>query len=163
VAREIERKFLVRDASAIAGHSGIEIRQGYLSVEPERTVRVRLAGPRAFVTIKGLTSESGASRAEYEYEIPPAEAVELLERLAIQPVIEKTRYRLTVDGRTWEVDVFKGRNEGLAVAEVELASEDEVVVAPDWAGDEITGDPRYYNASLVRRPYRDWPRRKGGE
>jgi adenylate cyclase len=158
VGREIERKFLVRDLSAIAGHCGIEIRQGYLSVDPERTVRVRIAGGRASVTIKGRSSASGASRAEYEYEIPPAEAAELLERLAIQPVIEKARYRLKVAGRTWEVDVFAGANEGLAVAEVELPSEDEVVAVPAWAGEEVTGDPRYYNASLAIRPYRDWPR-----
>jgi adenylate cyclase len=157
VGREIERKFLVRDLSALSGRTGIEIRQGYLSVDPERTVRVRMAGPRAFVTIKGLTSKSGVSRAEYEYEIPPAEAAELLERLALRPLIEKTRYRLTVAGRTWEVDVFAGANEGLAVAEVELPSEDEVLDLPDWAGDEVTGDARYYNASLVGRPYRDWP------
>jgi adenylate cyclase len=155
---EIERKFLVRDLSAVSGLTGIRMRQGYLSVDPERTVRVRLAGPRAYVTIKGAPSESGASRAEYEYEVPSGDADELLDRLALRPLIVKTRYRVSVGRLVWEIDVFSGENEGLVVAEVELPSEVTAVVLPDWVGEEVTGDDRYYNASLVSHPYREWGR-----
>lgn len=153
---EIERKFLVRDGSVVANLPGTAMRQGYLSVDPERTVRVRVTGRRAFVTIKGAPSDSGASRAEYEYEIPVPEADELLDRLALRPLIEKTRYRMAAGRLVWEIDVFSGDNEGLVVAEVELPSEATAVALPDWIGEEVTGDPRYYNASLVSRPYRDW-------
>jgi adenylate cyclase len=155
---EIERKFLVRDLSAVSGLTGTRMRQGYLSVDPERTVRVRLAGPRAYVTIKGAPSDSGASRAEYEYEVPAGDAEELLDRLALRPLIEKTRYRVSAGKLVWEIDVFTGENEGLVVAEVELPSEVTAVVLPDWVGEEVTGDDRYYNASLVSHPYRDWDR-----
>jgi adenylate cyclase len=155
---EIERKFLVRDLSAVSGLTGIRMRQGYLSVDPERTVRVRLAGPRAYMAIKGAPSSSGASRAEYEYEVPACDAEELLDRLALRPLIEKTRYRVCVGRLVWEIDVFTGENEGLIVAEVELPSEVTAVVLPDWVGEEVTGDDRYYNASLVSHPYRDWDR-----
>lgn len=153
---EIERKFLVSDVSVVASMAGTVMRQGYLSVDPERTVRVRVSGRRAFVTIKGAPSESGASRAEYEYEIPVLEAEELLDRLALRPLIEKTRYRVSVGRLVWEIDVFTGENDGLVVAEVELPSEATAVALPDWIGEEVTGDARYYNASLVSRPYRDW-------
>jgi adenylate cyclase len=153
---EIERKFLVADPSVVAGLNGTPMRQGYLSLDPGRTVRVRLAGARGYVTIKGAASESGASRAEYEYEIPAAEAVELLDRLALRPLIEKIRYRVADGGLVWEIDVFSGDNAGLIVAEVELPSEAAAVALPEWLGREVTGDPRYYNASLVGRPYRDW-------
>jgi len=137
--------------------SGVRIRQGYLSVDPERSVRVRVAGPRAFLTVKGIGSESGASRAEFEYEIPLADAEELLDGLALRPQIDKTRYRVVVASLAWEIDVFAGENEGLVVAEVELPSETTAVVAPDWIGREVTGDVRYYNAHLVSDPYRGWP------
>jgi adenylate cyclase len=153
---EIERKFLVGDRSVVASLAGTAMRQGYLSVDPERTVRVRVSGVRAFVTIKGVSSDSGASRAEYEYEIPVPEAEELLDRLALRPLIEKTRYRVTAGRLVWEIDVFTGENDGLVVAEVELPSEATAVVLPDWIGEEVTGDARYYNASLVSHPYRDW-------
>ena len=153
---EIERKFLVSDRSVVVGLAGTEMRQGYLSVDPERTTRVRIAGRRAFVTIKGVPSDSGASRAEYEYEIPVGDAAEMLDRLALRPLVEKTRYRLPVGRLTWEIDVFEGDNEGLVVAEIELPTEAMGVVLPDWIGDEVTGDPRYYNASLVGHPYREW-------
>ena len=153
---EIERKFLVRDRSVVANLVGTEMRQGYLSVDPERTVRVRVAGLRGFVTIKGAGSESGASRAEYEYEIPAPDAEELLDRLALRPLIEKTRYRVAAGDLVWEIDVFRGDNDGLVVAEIELPSETTEVALPGWVGEEVTGDPRYYNASLVSRPYRDW-------
>jgi len=153
---EIERKFLVGDRSVVTSLTGTAMRQGYLSIDPERTVRVRVAGLRAFVTIKGAASESGASRAEYEYEIPVPDAEEMLDRLALRPLVEKIRYRLTAGRLVWEIDIFSGANNGLAVAEVELPSEATAVALPDWIGEEVTGDTRYYNASLVSRPYREW-------
>jgi CYTH domain-containing protein len=155
---EIERKFLVGDPSVVANLPGTIMRQGYLSIDPERTVRVRVAGRRAFLTIKGSASESGASRAEYEYEIPVPDAEELLDRLALRPLVEKTRYRLAAGRLVWEIDIFSGENDGLAVAEVELPSEATAVALPDWIGEEVTGDVRYYNASLVSHPYKEWDR-----
>jgi adenylate cyclase len=146
---EIERKFLVTDPSVVDGLSGSIIRQGYLSRDPERTVRVRRKGARGVITIKGASS--GASRSEWEYEIPPDDADALL-ALCEGPVLDKTRYEIEVAGRTWEVDVFAGANEGLVMAEVELDSEDAVVQLPSWAGLEVTDDARYYNANLSRHP-----------
>ena len=157
MGREIERKFLVRDTSVLEGVSGIEIRQGYLSIDPERSVRVRRAGELAFVTIKGMTNASGTSRSEFEYPIPPEDADVLLDELARRPLIEKTRYRVEAGGRVWEVDVFGGVNAGLVVAEVELPGENTRFAVPSWADAEVTGDPRYYNVNLVEHPYRDWP------
>ena len=154
---EIERKFLVRDVTVLLGAAGTTMRQGYLSTDPDRTVRVRLAGTRGFITIKGAASADGKSRAEYEFEIPAADAGELLDRLALRPLIEKTRYRISHDGATWEVDVFSGANEGLVVAEIEVPSAATPVALPPWVGGEVTGDARYYNASLVGRPYSEWP------
>jgi adenylate cyclase len=156
VGREIERKFLVRDMSVVAGIPGVAFRQGYLSTEPERAVRVRRAGEGAFVTIKGISGPSGASRAEFEYPIPAEDADIMLDELALRPLIEKTRYRVEAGGRIWEIDVFAGANEGLVVAELELPAEDAAVVVPAWAGAEVTGDARYFNANLVAHPYRDW-------
>ena len=153
---EIERKYLVRDVSVVAGLSGTRLRQGYLSVDPERSVRVRVSGRLAFLTVKGITSEGGARRAEFEYEIPLPDAEELLDSLALRPQIDKTRYRVEAGGFTWEIDVFAGENEGLVVAEVELPSETTAVIAPDWIGEEVTGDGRYYNVNLVSHPYKEW-------
>jgi adenylate cyclase len=150
---EIERKFLVRDVTVVAGAEGIPYRQGYLSTVPERTVRVRLAGPRAFLTVKGITV--GDTRSEFEYEIPVADAMALL-RMCERPLVEKTRYRVEHAGLTWEVDIFEGDNAGLIVAEVELPASDTPVELPDWIGEEVTGDPRYYNANLVARPFTTW-------
>ncbi len=150
---EIERKFLVRDASVLDGDQGIPYRQGYLSTDVDRTVRIRRAGQHAYVTIKGRSH--GATRAEFEYEIPLDDADALL-ALCLPPVIEKVRHRVDHAGLVWEVDVFGGANDGLVVAEVELPSEDTVVDLPSWVGDEVTGDPRYYNANLIAHPFRDW-------
>lgn len=152
---EIERKFLVaacnwRDAAV----SRTELRQGFLSTEPERTVRVRLTDGSAELTIKGITVD--AQRAEYEYSIPPADAAEMLDGLCQPGLIEKTRYRVPHAGHIWEVDVFQGTNAGLIIAEIELASADEAFELPDWIGEEVTGDPRYYNASLTQHPYSEW-------
>jgi adenylate cyclase len=150
---EIERKFLVRDLHALAGMDGIAYRQGYLSTEADRTVRVRRAGAHAFITVKGRSH--GATRAEFEYEIPVADADAML-GLCIPPIIEKVRHRIEHSGRVWEVDVFGGVNEGLVVAEVELPSADAEVALPPWVGDEVTDDPRYFNANLIAHPFRDW-------
>jgi CYTH domain-containing protein len=153
VGIEIERKFLVPDRAFLEGLPGVAYRQGYLCRDPERTVRVRLAGGQASLTIKGRTH--GASRAEFEYAIPSEDVGSLL-ALCDAPLIEKTRYRVDHAGLTWEVDLFHGDNEGLVVAEVELRSADQRVDIPGWAGDEVTSDPRYFNANLVAHPYRSW-------
>jgi len=154
MGEEIERKFLVigdgwRDAA-----EGTAYRQGFLSTEPERTVRVRLAGSRGSITIK--SKNIGARREEFEYEIPESDAQRMLDILCKRPLIEKVRYTLPVGRHIWEIDVFEGDNAGLVVAEIELDSEDEAFDKPDWAGNEVTGDPRYFNSNLVAKPYRAW-------
>jgi adenylate cyclase len=154
MAKEIERKFLVIGDGWRGGAPGTAMRQGYISSQKEHTVRVRLAGDRAFLTLKGVSK--GATRDEFEYEIPVADAAAMLSRLCQGPLVEKTRYRVPIEGLIWEVDVFEGDNEGLVVAEVELEREDQVVVVPPWAGAEVTQDARYYNANLAVRPFRTW-------
>ena len=151
---EIERKFLVRDRSVIEGSVGLPYRQGYLSTDPERTVRVRRAGDRGYVTVKGRSR--GPARAEFEYAIPAADADAMLDTLALRPIVEKTRHVVEAGGRRWEIDVFGGVNEGLVVAEVELDSADATLEIPAWAGAEVTDDPRYFNANLVAHPYSEW-------
>lgn len=161
MAQEIERKFLVRgDFKAEAFGAG-RIKQGYLSRIPERTVRVRIRGERGFITVKGGTNASGAARFEWEKEIPVDDAEALL-RLAEPGMIDKTRYLIrNTDGRhVWEVDEFHGDNDGLVVAEIELGDEDEPFDRPDWLGEEVTGDPRYYNSMLARNPYKNWKQHK---
>lgn len=153
MAVETERKFLVRETAFLAGSGGVALRQGYLSLDPERTVRVRVAGDEAFLTIKGRAV--GASRLEFEYAIPIDDA-EILLGLSEGALVEKVRHHVEHGGRTWDVDVFGGRNDGLVLAEVELATADELVVLPSWVGPEVTGETRFYNASLARRPYREW-------
>ena len=152
--QEIERKFLVGNDSWRPGASGTRFRQGYLSTDPERTVRVRLEGDRGVLTIKGPSR--GISRAEFEYPIPAAEAATLLDTLCLQPLIEKTRYRVEHGGHLWEIDEFAGDNAGLVLAEVELSSEDEQVALPPWVGMEVSNDPRYFNANLARHPFSRW-------
>lgn len=154
MAKEIERKFLVRDASWRAGAAGVAYRQGYLALEPRCTVRVRTGGGRAWLTVKGRAV--GITRDEYEYEIPAAEADDMLGALCAGAVIEKTRYRVTHAGLTWEVDEFHGANAGLVVAEVELDDEEARVEVPPWAGAEVTHDRRYTNAALAQHPYSRW-------
>jgi adenylate cyclase len=155
VATEIERKYLVNTDRWVAEPSqGRRYRQGYICAEYDRVVRVRTVGDEGFVTIKGATQ--GIARLEFEYAIPVGDAREMLERLCAWPLIEKTRYRVPVAGRTWDVDVFEGENAGLVVAEVELPSADAEVVLPAWAGAEVSADPRYHNANLARRPYSAW-------
>ncbi|MCL1979684.1 MAG: CYTH domain-containing protein [Proteobacteria bacterium] len=155
MGREIERKFLLAGDHWRGLVEGITYRQGYLCADRERTVRVRLAGDRGFLTIKGPTA--GAGRDEYEYEIPAAEARAMLDTLCPQPQIEKKRYTIAHQGHLWEVDEFFGANQGLVLAEIELAAENEPFTRPDWLGREVTAEVRYANAMLCRRPYCDWP------
>lgn len=149
---EIERKFLVR-GSGWQTDAPQRIVQGYLNRDKARTVRVRIAGAEAFLTIKGVTT--GATRAEFEYPIPLADAEALL-ALCDGPLIDKLRHRVAHGGLLWEIDQFLGDNAGLVVAEVELASEDQAVALPPWAADEVTGDSRYYNSSLATQPFCQW-------
>jgi CYTH domain-containing protein len=151
---EIERKFLVAgDAWRLLGEP-VLLRQGYLSTDPARTVRVRVEGGQGVLTIKG--KNSGATRGEWEYPIPLEDAAELLDTLCNGPLVEKFRTRVTVGNHVWEVDEFLGANKGLLVAEIELAAEDELFLLPDWIGAEVTGDARYYNSSLIKQPYSQW-------
>lgn len=151
---EIERKFLVAD-DGWRGQacSATRFSQGYLSRDPARTVRVRIAGEQAFLTIKGATT--GATRAEFEYAVPLADAQQLL-AMSDGPVVDKVRHLCVVDGMTWEVDEFLGANAGLVVAEIELQSEDQPFTRPGWLGGEVTGDVRYVNANLAVRPFTRW-------
>jgi adenylate cyclase len=151
---EIERKYLVRNDGWRRPGNGIRYRQGYLSTDPGRNVRVRAGAGKGFITIKGLTVN--AARPEYEYPIPVEDAEELLDTLCLKPIIEKTRYTVEHAGLLWEIDVFEGENAGLVIAEVELAGADQRIVLPDWVGQEVTDDPRYYNASLISHPFTTW-------
>ncbi|MFT7724346.1 MAG: CYTH domain-containing protein [Roseateles sp.] len=153
---EIERKFLVRgDGWRQPAEAQTRFSQGYLSRDPARTVRVRVAGERAFLTIKGATT--GATRAEFEYAVPLADARQLL-ALCDGPVVEKIRHRCVAGGGlAWEIDEFLGANAGLVVAEIELASEDQPFARPAWLGEEVTGDARYVNANLAAHPFTGWP------
>jgi CYTH domain-containing protein len=154
MSREIERKYLVvGDAWRFLG-TATEIRQGYLSTVKERTVRVRVVGDAAYLTIKGITR--GATRAEFEYPIPVSDADEMLDELCERPLIEKTRHVVVSAGMVWEIDEFAGVNDGLTIAEVELEHEDQPFEIPDWVGDEVTADPRYFNANLIARPFSQW-------
>jgi len=154
MAIEIERKFLVRDDTWRGLGEGDHYRQGYLSTVPERTVRVRAAAGKGYLTIKGKTVN--ATRAEYEYVIPLQDADAMLDELCERPLIEKTRYRIDHQGLVWEVDEFEGENAGLVIAEVELAGADQAIRLPDWIGEEVTDDARYYNASLIANPFTTW-------
>lgn len=155
MSQEIERKFLVVGDFKQFAKKSVRITQGYLNSAPERTVRVRLKGEKGYMTIKGLSSESGLSRFEWEKEIPMTEAQELL-KICEPGVIDKTRYLIDVGSHTFEVDEFYGENEGLVIAEIELSSEDEHFVKPEWLGEEVTGDIRYYNSMLMKNPYKRW-------
>ncbi len=153
---EIERKYLVTSlAFKDEAHIHNEIAQGYLTSNPERTVRIRIKGAKGYITIKGVGNESGTSRMEWEKEIPVDEAKSLLQ-LCEKGVIEKTRYEVKSGHHTIEIDVFHGDNDGLIMAEIELQNEDEAIKKPNWLGTEVTGDKRYYNAYLSLHPYKNW-------
>lgn len=155
---EIERKFLVAGSGWRQGAEATEIRQGYLSLRPHHTVRVRVAGGRAWITIKGLPE--GARRAEFEYEIPLLDGRAMLQELCERPLVEKTRYRVRHGARLWEIDEFGGANAGLCIAEIEIEDEREELDLPAWVGAEVTDEPRYANANLVRAPFCTWPERR---
>lgn len=152
---EIERKFLLKKAAWTALKptlKAVVIKQGYLNTDPDRNVRVRIFGTKGYLTVKGRTVS--ASRLEFEYEIPLADAQQLL-ALCHRPIIEKQRYTIQLD-LEWVIDEFEGENEGLVVAEIELESEEQVFELPDWAAAEVTTDARYYNSNLVKHPYKNW-------
>jgi len=152
MAIEIERKFLAQ-GDAWRGAPAVYFCQGYLNRSKERTVRIRVAGEQGFLTIKGATS--GASRVEFEYDIPIADAKQML-ALCDGPLIEKYRRKISYEGMVWEVDEFLGDNQGLVVAEIELESESQTFAKPDWVGDEVTQDARYYNSNLSLQPFNTW-------
>ena len=154
MGKEIERKFLVEGDEWRGESKGTRIRQGYLVTELERSVRVRVRGETGTLTVKG--ESRGAVRAEYEYAIPKDDAEAMIDDLCLRPLIEKTRHVVAHGGQVWEIDVFEGDNAGLVVAELELDDEDESFERPPWLGDEVTDDPRYYNANLVENPFRTW-------
>jgi len=155
MAQEIERKFLVKGDYKQLSTKATRITQGYLSTVPERTVRVRIKGEQGYITIKGIGSASGASRYEWEKEISVAEVIELL-KICEPGVIDKTRYHVKAGIHTFEVDEFYGDNEGLTIAEVELTSEDESFEKPEWLGEEVTKDVKYFNAMLMKNPFKNW-------
>jgi len=156
MGKEIEHKYLVRREAWRPSRFGVLYRQGYLSSVKERVVRVRIAGEKAFMTIKGPAT--GVSRPEFEYEIPVADAIIMLDQLCEKPLIEKTRYREEFDGHLWEIDDFHGDNDGLLLAEIEVASDTETFSVPPWVGAEVSDDPKYFNSNLGLNPYKKWKR-----
>lgn len=163
MAKEIERKFLVirdRWQAFVTSESpeGTPYCQGYIATAtPGQSVRVRIAGACGFLTIKGpVQGAQGLTRSEFEYPIPVGDAQEMLETLCDRPFISKIRYTFSCGDNVWEVDEFQEENKGLMVAEVELASEEQCFERPEWLGEEVSGDARYYNSSLVQRPYATW-------
>ncbi len=155
MAQEIERKFLVKGEFKHLVNKSVRIVQGYLCSVPERTVRVRIKGDKGYITVKALGNSSGISRYEWEKEIPVGDAEELL-KICEPGVIDKVRHLIKSGEHIYEVDLFNGENEGLTLAEIELSAEDEHFEKPEWLGEEVTGDLRYYNAMLVKKPYGKW-------
>ena len=153
MGKEIERKFLVRSDEWRSLAEPTRYRQGYLSSVKERVVRVRTIGDQGFLTIKGITQD--VSRLEFEYDVPLDDAVSMLE-LCEKPIIEKDRSKILLGGLVWEVDEFFGDNAGLIVAEVELEDADQAFGKPAWVGEEVSGDPRYFNSNLIQNPYTSW-------
>ena len=151
---EIERKFLVVGDGWREGAVGTSYRQGYIRTQGQATVRVRVAGQTGYLTLKGPTE--GLSRLEFEYEIPVTDADQLLKSLCDRPLIEKTRYRIDHQGLLWEIDEFKGDNQGLILAEVELETPDQVINPPPWIGQDVSHDSRYFNAYLAQSPFSSW-------
>lgn len=151
---EIERKFLIDRQRWPEPKTGEHIQQAYLSSQKERVIRLRIAGEVAHLTVKGITT--GATRLEFEYEIPVSDARQMISEICEQPVLEKVRYRIPAGRHVWEVDEFLGANEGLLVAEIELEDEAEEFEKPDWIAAEVTDDPRYFNSNLLSHPYSKW-------
>ena len=155
MATEIERKFLVKGPYKNLSSNQLYIMQGYISSQPDRSVRIRTKGDKGYITIKGKANSSGISRYEWEKEIPVEEAEDLFQ-LCEPGIIEKIRYEIKVGNHTFEVDEFFGDNQGLIVAEIELRNELEDFIRPEWLGEEVTGDSRYYNSSLLKKPFKKW-------
>ena len=155
MAQEIERKFLVKGEYQSLATQSHRITQGYISSHPERNVRIRIKEDKGFLTIKGKGNESGTTRFEWEKEISLAEAKELM-TLCEPGVIDKTRFLIPIGPHIFEVDEFYGENDGLTMAEIELSSEDETFQKPEWLGDEVTGDIKYYNSQLMKNPFTKW-------
>lgn len=156
MALEIERKFLVKSSAwRERAESPVLMRQGYLSTDSRCSIRVRIAGDRAWLNLKA--KRSGMTRLEFEYPIPRDEAEQILAELCEGAPIEKYRYELAHEGHVWEIDEFLGANAGLIVAEIELTSEQETFERPSWLGEEVTHDERYYNFNLAQRPFTSWP------
>ncbi|MCX7921495.1 MAG: CYTH domain-containing protein [Clostridia bacterium] len=154
MGREIERKFLVKDKSFKQLATGSLYRQGYLNSDFHRVVRVRVNDNRGFITVKGKAT--GATRTEYEYEIPLNDANDMLNNLCEKPIIEKQRYKYEYLGFIWEIDEFYGENEGLVLAEIELEDENIDFPKPHWVEKEVTHDFRYTSSSLIKEPYKNW-------
>lgn len=155
MSTEIERKFLLKnDSWKSEADAGKEYSQGYIVGSDQASVRVRIEGEQAFINIKSATI--GITRLEYEYEVPLNEAYEMLDSLCEKPLISKTRYLVKVQSHTWEIDVFKGDNAGLVVAEIELSDVNESFIKPSWIGEEVSDDARYYNVCLIKHPFKDW-------
>jgi adenylate cyclase len=155
MAQEIERKFLVSGDFHPFVTKSIHIVQGYLSSLPERTIRVRITDHSGFLTIKGKVNDSGTSRFEWEKEITLDEAIELL-KLCEPDVIDKVRHLVKAGSHTYEIDVFLGNNIGLVIAEIELEHENDSFEKPEWLGEEVTGNPKYYNSMLIKNPFSLW-------
>lgn len=156
MGKEIERKFLVKNETfKVDSVKEIKITQGFLSTVAERTVRIRIKGKQGFITVKGIGNDSGVSRFEWEKEIDIQDARELL-RICEPGIIEKTRFHVKSGVHTFEVDEFHGENKGLVIAEIELTSEDEIFKNPNWLGKEITGNVKYYNSMIVKKPFKEW-------
>ena len=154
MAKEIERKFLVKNLNFKELGVCREIEQGYICTEKERVVRVRRYDNKAFLTIK--SASIGFARDEFEYEIPLEDAQKMLETICIQPTIKKCRYIVLFEDKKWEIDVFEGANSGLIIAEIELENEEEIFAIPDFIGEEVTDDERYYNSYINNNPYCSW-------
>lgn len=153
--KEIERKFLIKNNDYRKLAKGVSYKQGYIYRSPDKTVRIRIAESKAYLTVKGNV-QNAINRSEYEYEIPVVHAEEMLATLCEKPLIEKTRYKVPYGNDVWEVDEFHSENEGLVVAELEMPSQDYQFELPPWVGKEVTNDPRYINANLVAHPYAKW-------
>lgn len=154
MAKEIERKFLINRNQLGFLENGTSIKQGYISTQDKTSVRVRISGEKAYLTLKGETM--GVTRSEFEYEIPVIDAEQIITELCGGRVVQKTRYLVTHCNHTWEVDIFHGDNDGLVIAEIELESEEERFEIPDWVTSEVSGEPKYYNSSLLDNPFKNW-------
>ncbi|WP_316734862.1 CYTH domain-containing protein [Pedobacter aquatilis] len=155
MGKEIERKFLINliEWDKLEKPAGKHLRQGYILTDPNKTIRVRISNDKAWLTIKGISI--GATRLEYEYEIPTEEAKELLDNFS-EAELEKIRYEIAYKEKLWEIDVFSGNNSGLIVAEIELETEDEIFELPDWVAEEVTQEQKYFNSNLTKYPFKDW-------